>query len=160
MLANEAKASGKAIDIINDLARTRHFPVSSRFFHGLNPLVRGLLTKYRSLILEKQSHFETSSAFINAGGKGDVVELQNTIANLQNNIVRLTIEKNESMSDRDQALEVLDLIRMKYQSLLNDKIVINQNLLKVSIDLDVNIKGCNWAYVRCCIDGRESGGPH
>lgn len=115
--------SGKAIEILNDLARVIHFPASSRLIHGLNPLVRGLLSKYRLM-------FSTYND-INGSGKGDILSLQATIASLQNDIVNLVKEKNEALNDRDQALEVLDLIRMKYQSLLNDKILANRNLLKV-----------------------------
>ena len=147
---NENKFNYKLIiDILNNFTQTIHYPVSSRRDNGLNNLILGLKMKYRSIIIQLQDQILTYPY----PNDGTALNLENTQTDTQplvidgeiitneqiktetQTIEELIIEKNELLINYNNILEILELLKVKYQNILNEKIIQNEELIQVSLFL-------------------------
>ena len=130
--------SRRTVDLVNSLSQSCQFPVSGRKDSGLAELIQGLLAKYRAMILQLQDQLlsKNSNAVASNDSASTVYKTQDDmIRSLQNDIANMSIEKSELIRDRNQVLEVLDLLKSKYQTILNEKMSQNEELIHVRLSL-------------------------
>lgn len=53
------------------------------------------------------------------------------IIDLQREVAQLLLEKNTAVDDRNKIYDVLELLKTKYNTVLNEKIAQNEELMKV-----------------------------
>lgn len=120
--SGESQVSRRTLDVIKYLSSTSHFPVSGR---EITDILQGLLSKYRALILQLQDELLNGPV-----GEEDSQVSEKRVYELQREMAKLMLDKSVAEEDRNKVFEMMELLKAKYQATLNEKISINQELIK------------------------------
>ncbi len=112
--------------MIRYLANSMHFPVSGR---EITDILQGLLSKYRALILQLQDEI------LNRSPEGQIPPevSEKKIQEMQRDMAQLMLDKNTAEEDRNRIFEMMELLKAKYKTILEEKAALNQELIQVCI---------------------------
>lgn len=117
MLAhNEPLNSRSTLAIMGALSKAVHYPISSKEF---TEVLQGLLCKYRSLILQLEDEID-NGAPIGASASPAVIT-EKLVNNLQAELSKATLDKNTALQDTARLYEMMELLKAKYKTLLEQK---------------------------------------
>jgi hypothetical protein len=123
----EVAESRKTLELTSALAQSSHFPVSSIEF---GELLRGLLSKYRAMILQAQDEYvrpraaeETATREARAKEEGSVAAhmAEQRAAELQVELAEVKLDRNTVKEDYARLYEMMLLLKEKNKTLCEDK---------------------------------------
>lgn len=125
--SGEPAVSRKTLEILGGLTSAVHFPVGGR---ELTEVLSGLLSKYRSLILQLQDEI------INGAPLGEQVQdfTLTKIMQLQKDMATALLERNTAKEDRARIFEMMELLKAKYNTVASEKAAQSQQLIQLEED--------------------------
>lgn len=124
---NDAAASRKTLSLTTALGSSVHYPVGGR---ELTDVVQGLLGKYRAIILQLHDEIANGAP---VGEKAPEIS-EKLMTELQRDLAEAQLDRNLSQEDRQRLYEMLELLKAKYKSLLQEKALQSQELIKAEED--------------------------
>jgi len=123
----EPAVSRKTLELIGSLNTAIHFPVGGR---ELTEVLQGLLTKYRSLILQLQDEIQNGAPI---GEKAPDITMEK-VNKLQADMAAAILERNTAIEDRSKIFEMMEMLKAKYNTILSEKKAQAQELIKSEED--------------------------
>lgn len=113
--AGEPQVSRRTLDLMSALNTAVHYPMGAR---ELSDTLRGLLGKYRAMLMHVNDELSTNSH--QAHDKDD--EQSGLITRLQKELAVSVSEMNTAQEDRARIFEVSELLKAKYNTLMEEKL--------------------------------------
>ena len=123
----EPAVSRKTLEVVGSLNNAIHFPVGGR---ELTEVLQGLLTKYRSLILQLQDEIQNGAPI---GEKAPDITMEK-VNKLQADMATSVLERNTAIEDRAKIFEMMEMLKSKYNTILSEKKAQSQELIKSEED--------------------------
>ena len=127
LAGGEAACSRKTLDVLGALTSAVHYPVGGK---ELTDVLQGLLAKYRSMILQLQDEILNGAP---VGEKAPELS-EKRMNDLQRELASAQIERNTAKEDRARIFEMMELLKAKYSTLVNEKAAQSQELIKAEED--------------------------
>lgn len=138
---NEVVESRYTLELTDALSHCYHYPIAG---HEISEIVEGLLDKYRGMILQLQDEVESARATSSLSTSGhsydtghDLEQHQATIHALelkvslvQQELAGCISERNVSRQDAARLFEVMELLKSKYNTLLESKMQQTEQLIQ------------------------------
>jgi len=122
---NEPLNSRSTLAIMGALSKAVHYPISSKEF---TEMLQGLLCKYRSLILQLEDEID-NGAPIGASASPAVIT-EKLVNNLQAELAKATLDRNTALQDTARLYEMMELLKAKYKTLMEQKNLQSTELIK------------------------------
>eukprot|EP01041_Mallomonas_annulata_P000861 gene861-1676_t len=130
----ELEASRKTLEMMSTLSNVTHYPVGGR---GMSEVVLGLLCKYRTMILHIQDELEYVKASQSSTSNTQVNSTSRRpkkVTDLQQELTQTILSHNTSQQDAARLYEMLELLKQKYNTLIDMKTKQGEELLKSEED--------------------------
>lgn len=127
LAGGEAACSRKTLDVMGALTSAVHYPVGGK---ELTDVLQGLLGKYRAMILQLQDEIQTGAPI---GEKAPEIS-ERRVNDLQRELANAQMERNTAKEDRARIFEMMELLKAKYTTILNQKASQSQELIKAEED--------------------------
>eukprot|EP00602_Paraphysomonas_sp_CaronLab_P008587 CAMPEP_0185034294 /NCGR_PEP_ID=MMETSP1103-20130426/24034_1 /TAXON_ID=36769 /ORGANISM="Paraphysomonas bandaiensis, Strain Caron Lab Isolate" /LENGTH=1149 /DNA_ID=CAMNT_0027570895 /DNA_START=22 /DNA_END=3471 /DNA_ORIENTATION=+ len=140
--SGEPAVSRKTLELMNHLTNARHYPISGK---EMSEIVQGLMMKYRSMILNMEDEVATAKLDIPMDDKNKEREMEDILAartksiedrmaELQKDLAQAIIERTEAKEDTAKVYEMLEIMKAKYTTLIEERKEQNEELLKVETE--------------------------
>lgn len=116
--------SRKTLELLGAFGAGVHYPVAGR---ELSDPLKGLLAKYRSMVIHMQDELEERER-LRAVAQGGVQGVERKLLEVQEQLAKATLERSEAVDDRARIFEVAELLRAKYATLLTDHETLSNEL--------------------------------
>jgi len=126
----EPSVSKKTLEIISCLNKAMHYPIGGK---ELSDVLLGLLTKYRSMVLQVEDALMSK----NVANKTEIDEeraVEKQVIELQKNLAEALVEKNQAFEDREHLFEMVELLKAKYTTLMDEKLQQSKQLAALEED--------------------------
>jgi len=127
IVGNEAPQSKKTMEIVSALGDSVHFPIGGR---ELTDVLSGLLGKYRAMILQLQDEIENGAP---VGEKAPDIS-EKVVTELQRDLAAAQLDRNIAREDRQRIFEMMELLKAKYSTVIDDKTKQSQELIRAEED--------------------------
>eukprot|EP01038_Epipyxis_sp_PR26KG_P004274 gene4274-6053_t len=132
MLNNDEPAivSRKTLELLGSFNNAVHYPIGGKEF---TENLQGLLSKYRSIVLQMQDENAMKEALRKESYESEhsaeklLIEVQKTLATA-------VIDRSEAIEDRARLYEMTELLKLKYNTLMDEKLKSSQDLLHLEDD--------------------------
>jgi FtsZ-binding cell division protein ZapB len=118
IISGEPTITKITLELLSYLNSAVHYPLSGR---EISDTVQGLLTKYRSMLIYSQNEILLNSQTV-SDTQQQTKDLHNQILTLQKELATALIDKNTAVDDRMKIVEILELMKKKYQTVLDEKL--------------------------------------
>jgi hypothetical protein len=123
----EAACTRKTLDVMGALTSAVHYPVGGK---ELTDVLQGLLGKYRAMILQLQDEIQNGAPI----GERAPELSEKRMNDLQRELANAQMERNTAKEDRARIFEMMELLKAKYSTLVNEKASQSQELIKAEED--------------------------
>jgi coiled-coil domain-containing protein 78 len=113
-IPGESRISRKTLEVTSNLAQSVHYPITG---HDMTGVLRGLLTKYRSLILQLQDEIANGAPI----GDAPPELSEKRLSELQTELAQAHIAKNQTKEDYMRLYEMMAMLKEKYKTLTEQK---------------------------------------
>jgi chromosome segregation ATPase len=96
-------------------------------------VLQGLLGKYRSMLMQLQDEL-LSRAALNRGTAEHEMTLERQLLQLQRDLADALRDKNSAIEDRERVYEMAELLKAKFETLMNEKLAQSQELAQSKED--------------------------
>jgi chromosome segregation ATPase len=96
-------------------------------------VLQGLLGKYRSMLMQLQDEL-LSRAAVNRGTAEHEMTLERQLLQLQRDLADALRDKNSAIEDRERVYEMAELLKAKFETLMNEKLAQSQELAQSKED--------------------------
>lgn len=125
--SGEPAISRKTLELMASLTSSVHFPIGGRELTGI---LQGLLTKYRSMVLQLQDEILVTSLTLDDKKKSDLNHSAEQITQIQKDIAEAQLQRNKAIEDRSRIFEMMELLKAKYNTILEQKTFQSQELIR------------------------------
>lgn len=126
----EPHNSKRTLELLSTLNACISYPIGGREY---SDTLRGLLSKYRAMLLNYQDEVLSSSDFQIQQDHAER-DFEIKIAKLQQELSQAIVEKSTAIDDRARLLEMIELLKAKYQTILNEKLTQSEELAQLQED--------------------------
>lgn len=128
----EPEVSRKSMELLEKLGSARHYPIASR---EMTDLVQGLLIKFRAMVIQLQDELNNGGAVANTDLQIESKEtVQAKIAALQQSVAESNLQEQLARDDCSKLFEMLELMKEKYASLMEQNSNQAEELIKAEED--------------------------
>lgn len=128
----EAEVSRKSMELIEKLGSARHYPIASR---EMTDLVQGLLIKFRAMVIQLQDELNNGGFVLHTDSQQETKEqIQAKIAGLQQSVAESNLQQQLARDDCAKLFEMLELMKEKYASLMEQNAKQAEELIKAEED--------------------------
>ena len=110
-------------------------------------ILQGLLAKYRALVLQLQDEILNGGPIGEASSSSSEVVSEKKVQEMQRDLAQLMLDKNAAEEDRNRIFEMMELLKAKYKSILDEKVTLNQELIQVWPPFSCLL----WWFKRLCM---------
>lgn len=126
IISGEPQVTKLTLELLSHLNNALHYPLSGR---EISDTVQGLLTKYRSMLVYSQQEILHNHQSIDEQSS-QTQQLQQMIQTLQKELAQTILDKETAIEDRMKVIELLELLKKKYQTILDEKLKQSEILAK------------------------------
>jgi hypothetical protein len=126
----EPSVSKRTMEVLAALSSAMHYPMGAR---ELSDTLRGLLGKYRAMLMHMQDEMMNQVNFTVEHLHSEQ-QIQKTVEKLQNELAQSLAEKVMAVEDRSRLYEMAELLKSKYNTILEEKLRQSSQLAEVEED--------------------------
>jgi hypothetical protein len=130
VVPGEPATSKTTLELLAALNVAQHYPIGAR---ELSDTLRGLLGKYRAMLIYAQDDLLRQSQTSSAQQQVEQ-DTQRQIEALQRELAQAVADKTVSVEERSRMFELAELLKAKYQTVLDEKLQQSQQLAEVEED--------------------------
>lgn len=128
----EPEVSRKTMELLEKLGSARHYPIASR---EMTDLVQGLLIKFRAMVIQLQDELNNGGFVASTDVQHETKEaIQAKIALLQQSVAESNLQEQLAKDDCSKLFEMLELMKEKYASLMEQNAKQAEELIKSEED--------------------------
>lgn len=117
LTSGEPQVSRKTLELLHSLSAAMHYPIGGK---EITEVLQGLLSKYRSMVIQMEDVLEEVNNSKNSNQEQERT-LEKQLIELQKDLATAMIEKNEAVEDRERLFEMVELLKAKYATVMEEK---------------------------------------